>query len=359
MSHAVQSMVLPAKPNTSRIFAAIAATLLTAALVACVLYMFRTNRPASPRSPVAVGTSEPVKRVEGGLAVSRVPAVSRAPAVNAVVTPRLDVSNLPEQPQAKLADEDRYLWRTIHAERFDESNSAKVEPGWVSSLDPGDWVSFKKIDFGSGASHFVGRIAVHPDFAGSSVEVRIDRVDGPVVATLKTQATVDFFNFTEQMAELTERPQGVHDVYLTFAGGKSVCNIDWIKFIRTPRLGFQEIDAQSYDLLKGVTDRAAWLEFIDEGDVIRFSGIDFEQGASSVKLRMAVPEKDAGKTLEVRIDRADGPMIASIVATATGSWHDFATHQAAFDAPVTGVHDVFLTFKGKRVCNLDWIRFEK
>jgi hypothetical protein len=139
----------------------------------------------------------------------------------------------PSKRTVMSADE-RLLWKDLQAERFDEAHGVKIENGFVSYLNPGDWLCFRQIDFGSGATHLVAKIAVHPDFAGREIELRLGSLTADVVARLKAESTGGWFTFTQQVADISGLPQGRHDVYLTFSGGVSACNIDWIKFIRKP-----------------------------------------------------------------------------------------------------------------------------
>ena len=52
-----------------------------------------------------------------------------------------------------------------------------------------------------------------------------------------------------------------------------------------------------------------------------------------------------------------GTIVGTLTVTGTGGWWTFA-EQGAPISPVTGVHDVYLTFTGTGgVANMDWFAF--
>jgi cytochrome c len=67
---------------------------------------------------------------------------------------------------------------------------------------------------------------------GSQIEVRLDSLTGPVVATVDIAHTGDWGKFMENKAKLTPAP-GRHDVYLVLTNpkkGGGLMNVDWVEF---------------------------------------------------------------------------------------------------------------------------------
>lgn len=93
----------------------------------------------------------------------------------------------------------------------------------VRDIDNGDWTALSSVDFGQGAGSVTAK--VRPLVAGGQIQVRLDEVTAPVVATIPVDAPVG--DWAELTAELTG-VTGVHDVYFTYAGpaGADLLEID-------------------------------------------------------------------------------------------------------------------------------------
>lgn len=92
-----------------------------------------------------------------------------------------------------------------------------TERHYLKSVDNGDWIMLRSVDFGKGGAgrRFVANVsALRP---GSSIEVRIDALGNKPVAQLEVKPTGCFDKWQEQSAEIGD-VEGVHDVYLLFRG---------------------------------------------------------------------------------------------------------------------------------------------
>ena len=97
---------------------------------------------------------------------------------------------------------------------------------------------------------------------------------------------------------------------------------------------------------------------IDDGDFIQVRNADF--GATSPRTFLAsVAAERAGGTIEVRLDSATGPKVATLKVDATGGPNAWKTLHASA-AGATGVHDLFFVFgtAGKARFKFDWWKFE-
>lgn len=108
----------------------------------------------------------------------------------------------------------------------------------------------------------------------------------------------------------------------------------------------------------GVAPVSNYVGYLDEGDWLGYSKVDFGKGATKFTADVAVPKDHAGKKIQVRIGSLTGPVVATLTVGATGGWGTFAQESANLTKKLTGVQDVFLTFVGGYgVANLDWIKF--
>ena len=105
-----------------------------------------------------------------------------------------------------------------------------------------------------------------------------------------------------------------------------------------------------------------WVSDIHHGDWLKVREVDFTKGANSVTLMAA--SGLMGGTVEFRLDKEDGELLASVDVAQTGGWEEWETFSAPVKTQVSGKHDLFLVFKGykglkgQKLFNLDWWRVE-
>ncbi len=122
-----------------------------------------------------------------------------------------------------------------------------------------------------------------------------------------------------------------------------------------------ETMAQQYGLK---TDRRAdaphYLTKVDNGDWLRLRAVDFGQGGAR-QLVARVAAIAQGSTIEVHLDYQGGPLVASLPVTPTGSMEQWTEQTAAVKDSPTGIHDIYLLFRGgdEELLRLDWWQLEK
>ncbi len=105
-------------------------------------------------------------------------------------------------------------------------------PHYLTKVDNGDWLRLRAVDFGEGgARQLVARVAaVAP---GATIQLHLDYLGGPLIATLPIAPTGGMNQWQEQTASVKEAPTGVHDVFLLFRGGDDeLLRLDWWKLER-------------------------------------------------------------------------------------------------------------------------------
>jgi RNA polymerase sigma factor (sigma-70 family) len=283
------------------------------------------------------------------------PARTRDLALTVQQSPRAS----PQRPRGPSFSQTRRLFTTIEAESFDEqlaidrSGQTFIRPRAAPA-----WALFRGVDLGEGPASVITHLARASEGSGT-IEVRLDRPDGQIIAALEPRPTPGWQIFDSQVTSVIGVPPGgVHDVYLVFSG-QAPAMVDWIRFLGKPRSAFEQIEAENYDAARGIDNLQTKIGKLDPGDLVRFSQVDFgERGATQILVRLAVPVSHAGSDIEVRLGAPDAPPHAVLQAQPTPWWNVFATQQAKMQS-VRGVHDVYLTFAGRNgVCDIDWIRFE-
>lgn len=97
---------------------------------------------------------------------------------------------------------------------------------YVTSIHNGDYIMVKGVDFVNGAK-FV-EVSVSPLYGGK-IEIRIDKVDGQVIATINIGPQGEGGKWKTISAPV-DKVTGVHDVYFVFRGEKDLFDFDWWQF---------------------------------------------------------------------------------------------------------------------------------
>ena len=84
-----------------------------------------------------------------------------------------------------------------------------------------------------------------------------------------------------------------------------------------------------------------------------FDRVDFGKGGLKSVNARAVSSK--GGTFEIRIDKADGPVLARVKIGKGSEWAVVKTKSAKVP---TGLHNLFVAQRGTSNFDLDWISFE-
>ena len=100
-----------------------------------------------------------------------------------------------------------------------------------------------------------------------------------------------------------------------------------------------------------------YLSGAESGDIAAFRYLDFGDGADSVTFEASTAT--LGTLIELRLDAADGQLIAQINIPEGEAWDTFETITAKLTERVLGTHALYLCFKGQRgrICSIQSFRF--
>jgi beta-glucosidase len=101
----------------------------------------------------------------------------------------------------------------------------------LAYISSGDWAQFKNLDF-TGKTQLSAKVASAG--GGGTVEVHLDKVDGPLACTFTVPSTGDWNKLVDVTAPLNGIT-GIHTVYLVFHGGGGfILNLERITFLPAP-----------------------------------------------------------------------------------------------------------------------------
>jgi len=255
----------------------------------------------------------------------------------------------------------------IEAESYDAMQGLGIYSGGtgqkIGSIHDGEWVRFDDLDFGAGAGSVLARVA-SPNSNDQEIELRLDAVDGPLIATIDGPNTGGWNTFVD-VSTGVGGATGVHDLYLVFRGTAGyLIDVDYFEFspgaVVPP--SFSRVEAESYDAMQGLGIYSGGtgqkIGSIHDGEWVRYDDYDFGAGASGVSASVSAQLDNDGR-IEFRLDAVGGPLVGSVDVPTTGSWQSF-TDVATSISGATGVHDLYLVFRGSSgfLLDVDYFEFE-
>lgn len=129
---------------------------------------------------------------------------------------------------------------------------------------------------------------------------------------------------------------------------------------------YQRVEAETIAFSEGVKSEpnaktGIYISEIHNGDYIKMREVDFGN-QSPKRFSATVASALRGGKLEVRTDSIGGTLIAEIDVPHTKGWECWKTLKTNIVQPVTGIHDVYFVFTGRKGCklfNFDWWKFDK
>ena len=97
-----------------------------------------------------------------------------------------------------------------------------------------------------------------------------------------------------------------------------------------------------------------WKTILDRKEAwVKYNTVDF--GISKIKLVQVKALSEKGSTLQIRLDRIDGPVIAEVKIPKGKNWNTVQTKVSKFQV---GIHHLVVVLKDENRAEIDWIRFE-
>ena len=141
---------------------------------------------------------------------------------------------------------------------------------------------------------------------------------------------------------------------LDYNSDGTIVNAPWWSEQGVPQLGtinpFIRVEAETIAWESGVRtapneNGGMYVTHITNGSYIKVNGIDFGDKLAA-SFSATVASNSAGGVIELRLDRIDGPIVASLPVSNTGGWETWQTKTTPV-SNVAGTHDLYLLFKGK------------
>lgn len=107
---------------------------------------------------------------------------------------------------------------------FDWARGKRIaDRQFVTAIQNGDYIKVQGVDLADGAKLL--EVSVTPIYGGA-IEIRTDRIDGPLIATVEVNKTSQS-GLWETFTAAVKEVGGVHDLYFVFRGKKDLFDFDW------------------------------------------------------------------------------------------------------------------------------------
>lgn len=124
---------------------------------------------------------------------------------------------------------------------------------------------------------------------------------------------------------------------------------------------FARVEAETMAFSNGVhTDESPsgiYVSDIHNGDYTKVRNVDFSKANENTAVAFRLASGLRGGTIEMHLDSLGGEKIAEVYCPGTGGWEQWQTFTAKLTKAVSGVHDVFFKFvgrKGPKLFNFDY-----
>lgn len=125
----------------------------------------------------------------------------------------------------------------LQAESYSEGSNLYISDihddysgnGVVGNFEGGDYMKFRRVELNGDYNLFTARYAVASPYQNQTIQVRLDSLDGPIVAELLTEDSGGWDKFIETSAALVPTSD-THDVYVIGVGGDGIGNMDSFTF---------------------------------------------------------------------------------------------------------------------------------
>jgi hypothetical protein len=110
---------------------------------------------------------------------------------------------------------------------FDWSRGRKIADHlYVTSINHGDYMLVKGVDFGKGAGTI--EVGISPLYGGK-IEIHSGTIDGPIIASVDINGSREA-GIWKIVSAPVKSVSGIHDLYFVFRGEKDLFDFDWWKF---------------------------------------------------------------------------------------------------------------------------------
>jgi hypothetical protein len=230
-----------------------------------------------------------------------------------------------------------------------DDNKVRAEGGKISYIQNGSWVTYKDFDFGSEPKYFEFDVA--SESSQNKLELRVDEIDGPLVASIEINSTGSFKTFRTLGTALKRPLKGVHDLYFKFMGGGGyIYDVGSFRFLNvapglklpTSTYMAAKFEKESHPTGEPVVIKDNEVTSIQNGSWIAYSNFEFGEQTDLITLEAATPS--SGGVVEVRTETANGPLIGTVNVGYTGSWSHYRPFTAALSQSMNGRHHLFFKF---------------
>jgi len=96
-----------------------------------------------------------------------------------------------------------------------------------------------------------------------------------------------------------------------------------------------------------------WKTKLEKNGWVKYNAVDF--GKKKLKSVQVKAFSEKGSTFQIRLDKADGPMIAEVKVPKGTTWNTVETKVSKFES---GIHNLIVVLKDENHVEIDWVQFK-
>jgi hypothetical protein len=161
-----------------------------------------------------------------------------------------------------------------------------------------------------------------------------------------------------------DKNRSIHADYLSFNEDGTIQKViptlrgvgiaDAKKKVQIDRFSAKSGDSVKVSFLNDKKKTDGWkIALSEKGDWVQFNKVDFGKG--DLKAVNVQALSSTGGTIEIRLDKADAPVLAKVEI---GKGADWKAANAKLASAPAGVHDLIVTLTEKNDVEVDWLSFE-
>lgn len=125
---------------------------------------------------------------------------------------------------------------------------------------------------------------------------------------------------------------------------------------------YTRVEAETMAFSKGVRSEqndqtGVYVSDIHNGDWIKLQNVDLSKLSSASRFTISAASALRGGTIELHADSIGGALLGTVQIAHTGGWEQWKQFTAELKPAVSGNHDLYFVFKGRKgpkLFNLDW-----
>ena len=228
--------------------------------------------------------------------------------------------------------------------------------GNIGAMSDDFEVTYENVDFGENGVYGFSVVTALDATSYSPVTLTVKDESSNVIATISNIATDGWNDYRMTYAPVNSDITGVHTITLSFDRGL-FGNLKSFRFYnKLERYAFSEVHAQNFDEKSAnITASENGISGLSTGEYAQYNEMLFDVAPAAFSATLKAPQNQG--TIQVRAGSMDAAPIAELPVVNTNGEYLTLFAPITEAAELTGTQNIFLTFNGDEICELQSFAF--